>query len=126
MLYKIIAALALSFLLVGCKNIFQPIRQTNDYLNGKVQVEEKKQADRTLAMVKCQKFCQNQLSNDNSDFGRGPCLSNAIIPDWVCDIVHFPRQPIDDDPKNQCSVFIACQGHHFVEVDGNCNLIRAN
>ena len=57
----------------------------------------------------------------------GPCLSNSIpnATDWVCDVAHWPRQSVDDVVKNQCSAFREGKAHHFVEVDTNCNLIRA-
>jgi hypothetical protein len=119
--------LLLLLILTGCQNnITQPIQQTSDYLTGKVQIEQGKQAEKTLAMVKCQEFCQTKISTDGNDFDRGPCLSNAIVPDWVCDIAHSPRLPIDDEANNQCSAYASGRAHHFVEVDGNCNLIRAN
>ncbi len=48
------------------------------------------------------------------------------LPDWVCDIAHSPRQSeIDDLPENQCSAYREGRAKHFVEVDMNCNLIRA-
>jgi len=121
---KIIALTFLGLILTGCQKIIQPLTNAVDYTTGKVQVEQKKQADKTLAQVKCQELCQTRLSTDGQDFETGPCLSNEIIPDWVCDIAHSPRQAIDDDPANQCSAFRAGQAHHFVELDGNCNVIN--
>lgn len=58
------------------------------------------------------------------NFSNGPCLSNNLLPDWVVDIAHDPRQPIDDMPENQCTVFREGRAHHFVEFDTNGNLIR--
>ncbi len=63
--------------------------------------------------------------SQNADFTSGPCLSNALIPDWVLDIAHSPRQPIDDRPANQCSALLEGKAHHFVELDPDGNLIRA-
>lgn len=54
----------------------------------------------------------------------GPCLSNALLPGWVADVVHSPRQPIDDLPENQCSSFISGEANHFVELDLEGNLVR--
>jgi hypothetical protein len=112
------------FILVGCQNATKPIQDAVDYTTGKVQLEQKKQADKTLAQVKCRELCQTTLSNDGQDFDVGPCLSNEIIQDWVCDIVHSPRQEVDDDPANQCPSFRTGQTHHFVELDGNCDVIK--
>lgn len=59
------------------------------------------------------------------DFSKGPCLSNALMPNWVLDIAHSPRQPIDDLPQNQCPAYLEGRAKHFVELDLDGNLIRA-
>ncbi len=59
------------------------------------------------------------------DLQNGPCLSNALMPGWVVDLVHDPRQPIDDRPENQCSAFLEGKAKHFVELDLEGNFIRA-
>lgn len=72
----------------------------------------------------CIKECQSALSTGR-DLSDGPCLSNKIIEDWVCDVAHSPRIPeIDNKPENQCSAW-QVTAHHFVEVDPNCNFIRS-
>jgi hypothetical protein len=77
-----------------------------------------------LAVEKCINECRVQLEK-GADLGAGPCLSNEIAPDWVCDVAHSPREPIDSQPENQCPAFIEQKAHHFVEVDTSCNLIKA-
>ena len=111
------------FILVGCQKAIKPLTDVVDYTTGKVQLEQKKQADKTLATIKCQELCQSILATDGQDFDIGPCLSNEIIPDWVCDIAHSPRQDVDNEPANQCSAFRTGSAHHFIELDGNCNMI---
>ncbi|MEK7616448.1 MAG: hypothetical protein AAB414_00130 [Patescibacteria group bacterium] len=59
------------------------------------------------------------------DFSNGPCLSNALMPDWVLDIVHNPRILTDDLQENQCPAYIEGRARHFVELDTEGNLIRA-
>lgn len=61
------------------------------------------------------------------DLERGPCIADQLpgMPDWVVDVAHDPREPVDDDPANQCARFRAGQAHHFVELDPQGNLIRA-
>lgn len=113
-------------LAVGCQRVSQELTNTADLVSGKVQVEQKKQADKTTATINCQELCQNTLSNDGVDLSVGPCLSEGILPDWVCDIAHAPRQPIDNDPRNQCATYRGGETHHFVELDGNCNVIQVN
>lgn len=62
-------------------------------------------------------------------YANGPCLSDKNsdwnITDWVCDVAHNPRQPVDDEPENQCQDFRNGKAHHFVEVDTSCSFIRA-
>jgi hypothetical protein len=60
------------------------------------------------------------------DMSAGPCLSNEIIPDWVADVAHSPRQAVDNEPANQCSAYREGRAHHFVELDTEGNLIRTN
>jgi hypothetical protein len=43
---------------------------------------------------------------------------------WVADVAHDPRQPVDDDPANQCEEFRAGEAEHFVELDPDGNVIR--
>ncbi|MCD6558247.1 MAG: hypothetical protein J7K31_04455 [Candidatus Aenigmarchaeota archaeon] len=73
-----------------------------------------------LCIAACQSAKESGVSLDN-----GPCLSEEIVEDWVCDIAHNPRQPIDNEPQNQCSSYRTGKTHHFVELDTDCELIRA-
>jgi hypothetical protein len=61
------------------------------------------------------------------NLSKGPCLSNpmpVLGGDWVADIAHDPRRPVDDKPQNQCSAYRSGQAHHFVELDPSGKLIR--
>jgi hypothetical protein len=111
------------FMLTGCGSAIQSLTNVG-VVSGKIQVEQKKQADKTLATIKCQELCQNAIASSDQDLDKGPCLSNEVIADWVCDVAHVPRQPVDDEAANQCSAFRTGQAHHFVEVDGNCNVLK--
>jgi hypothetical protein len=66
-----------------------------------------------------------QKRREGMDFSRGPCLSEEIVPDWCVDVAHSPREPIDNDPSNQCRSYREGRVHHFVELDPNGNVIRA-
>lgn len=68
-------------------------------------------------------FRQKQERGEN--LLNGPCLSNALMPDWVADLVHNPRLSIDDLPENQCPAFHENNTKHIIELDLNGNLIRA-
>ena len=77
----------------------------------------------TQAKQKCANVC-----TVTEDLSSGPCLSDNTewnVPDWVCDVAHSPRTATDDLQENQCQAYINGEAHHFVEVDENCNLIKA-
>jgi hypothetical protein len=75
----------------------------------------------------CINLCNSVKSKQ--DLSNGPCLSdtdiNWNIEDWVCDVAHSPRQDVDNLPENQCLSYREGKTQHFVEVDPDCNLIRA-
>lgn len=58
------------------------------------------------------------------DMSPGPCLTNDLMHGWVVDIVHSPREPIDDLPANQCQAYIEGRASHFIELDTSGNLVR--
>ena len=70
------------------------------------------------------KLLYKHTKEKGQDLSNGPCLSNALMPGWVLDIVHSPRQVIDDLPQNQCAAYIEGSAQHFVELDLDGNLIR--
>ena len=70
------------------------------------------------------KLLYKHTKENGQDLSNGPCLSNALMKDWVLDIVHNPRQVIDDLPQNQCAAYIEGSARHFVELDLDGNLIR--
>lgn len=79
------------------------------------------QTDKDNAISACIDLCKSS----KQDLSNGPCLSNEIISDWVCDVAHSPRQALDNQPENQCVSFREGATKHFVEVDVDCNLITA-
>ncbi len=122
----LIILVVFSTALVGCQKFFQPVTNVRESITQKVEEEQEKQGNKSLAIINCRELCQEIMSSDGQDFEVGPCLSNEIAPDWVCDVAHSPRQAVDNNPANQCLAFREGKASHFVEVDGNCNLIRAN
>lgn len=58
------------------------------------------------------------------DFSTGPCLTNDLAQDWVADLVHNPRESLDDLPENQCPAYIEGRAKHFVELDIEGEVIR--
>ncbi len=77
---------------------------------------------RKIAVDRCVEMCHGALAR-GEDLSRGPCLSNQVVEDWVCDVAHWPRLPVDNLPENQCPAY-GKTAHHFVEVDENCQVIR--
>lgn len=66
-----------------------------------------------------------KAKEEGTDLANGPCLG-TITPDWVLDIAHNPRQAVDDKKENQCPDYLDGKAHHFIEMDANGQLIRAN
>jgi hypothetical protein len=81
------------------------------------------QTEKDRATAACIELCTSSLSN-GQDLTNGPCLSNEIISNWVCDVAHSPRQAVDNLAENQCSAYREGLAKHFVEIDTNCDFIR--
>lgn len=58
------------------------------------------------------------------DLSSGPCLG-VVEDDWVADVAHRPRQPVDDLPRNRCPQY-GTTAHHFVEVDERGRVIAVH
>jgi hypothetical protein len=95
-----------------------------DIVTGAADIKIKEKADKDLAVAKAKELWRIQFQME-ADLSAGPCLSNSVIPDWVADIAHSPRQDVDNLPANQCSAYRDGTAHHFVELDPAGNLIRA-
>jgi len=65
-----------------------------------------------------------QAKQKGTDLSNGPCLG-LVASDWIADITHNPRQPVDDKEENQCSEFRSGQAKHFIELDPDGKLIRS-
>lgn len=110
-------------LLTGCFSK-QQIQNTVDMTTGLGSVEKGQEAIKTLAVTQAQEVYK-QLKSLETDFSSGPCIAERLMDDWVADIAHNPRRAIDNLPANQCQSFIKGETHHFVELDFQGNLIRA-
>ncbi len=82
------------------------------------------QDERDLAIQKAQEIYK-QLKAQGVDFSNGPCIAEELMPGWVADIAHNPRQAVDNLPENQCQNFRNGKAQHFVELDPEGNVIRA-
>lgn len=66
----------------------------------------------------------NQKKALKEDFTNGPCLTNDLMSGWVVDLVHNPRQPIDNNEQYQCQAYREGRATHFVELDLNGEVVR--
>jgi hypothetical protein len=84
------------------------------------------QSDRDRAVDQAQ-AAYRQFIATGAPLESGPCISESLpgLPDWVADIAHDPRQAVDDEPANQCQHYRDGEAHHFVELDQNGMLLRA-
>jgi hypothetical protein len=76
------------------------------------------------AAVAAAKDAYQEAKAEGVDMTNGPCLG-VIMENWVADVAHDPRQDVDDDPANQCEAYRSGEAGHFVELDPDGNLIRA-
>jgi hypothetical protein len=107
-----ILTIMIVFMVSGCLNNSEEIEQTIS----------------TDPQERCVEVCRDQIAA-GVDLNIGPCLSetNGVewnIEDWSCDVVHQPREIIDDTSLHQCQEYRKENTNHFVEVSPNCEFIR--
>jgi hypothetical protein len=125
---RIIAILLIIVLLLTACKTGQVIVEKNQTGDSNVIVENqthpgKLKTVQETAIENCLELCLRQKQK-NISLENGPCLSEEIITDWVCDVAHNPRIDLDNKPENQCSSFRDKKTHHFVEADVNCQFIK--
>ncbi|MBU0648128.1 hypothetical protein KJ855_03020 [Patescibacteria group bacterium] len=54
---------------------------------------------------------------------KGPCLG-WLNDEWVVDISHNPRQPVDDNLANQCDQYYSGEAKHFIELSPDNKIIK--
>ena len=75
------------------------------------------------ATAKARALYKKALSN-GTDLSQGPCLTNDLMPDWVVDVVHSPREDVDDLSHNLCQRYVDGFSKHIVELDPSGNVVR--
>lgn len=122
--------LATALVLTGfsCKNKYAAVN-VNVNATAQAAVNAAKTVNKTVvtkeAAVAAAKALFITQEGKGVDFLNGPCLSNSVLPDWVADVAHNPRKPVDDKAENQCSAYRDGGAHHYVELDPEGQLIRA-
>lgn len=118
-----LAAVSLLLLGISCKNKFVSV---NVNVNASAQgIVNTARAVTEEAAVTEAKALYALKEGQGMDFSSGPCLSDNLLPDWVADIAHNPREEVDDLSENQCPSYRAGTNKHFVELDTAGQLIRA-
>jgi len=68
----------------------------------------------------------NEKKASGTDLSSGPCLGK-ISDDWVADLVHNPRQEVDDLTSNQCTDYLTGSVIHFIELNlDNGEVVKIN
>ncbi len=117
----LVALLSATYLALGHKKVDAPTQS-----QPQTQVSE---ISPTPAFTGADDILKNALNlylekkREGVDMENGPCLGK-IADDWVLDIAHNPRQPIDNKPQNQCQDFTEGKAHNFIELDPEGKLIR--
>lgn len=93
-------------------------------MDGKSKTYKKGVSPETDKAVAQARFIYEQKKKQNLDLSNGPCLSNDLMANWVLDLVHRPRQEVDNKPENQCQAYLEGRAQHFVELDLAGNLVR--
>jgi hypothetical protein len=63
------------------------------------------------------------VKDQGKDLSTGPCLG-MIFQDWVADIVHAPREAIDEKTENQCPDYLQGNATHFIELSLEGGVVR--
>ena len=77
--------------------------------------------DRAIAAAEA---AYEEARAEGVELADGPCLG-VVLENWVADVAHDPRQGVDDRAENQCEAYRSGEAEHFVELDPDGNLIRA-
>lgn len=123
---EIVLLLLASLLFLGCFQTTEFRSISPDETTGlEIASNVSEESAESTAINLCKTECLAAKSN-GTDLSNGPCLSNHIHPDWVCDIAHDPRQAVDNQQENQCPAFREGTANHFVELDENCEIIETH
>lgn len=84
---------------------------------------EPAEARQQLFLLQEARLAFRVVENSGADMSAGPCLG-PIFAGWVADVVHVPRQSIDDDAKNSCPAPADGGEQHTLEVDKHGELVK--
>ncbi|MFZ5392538.1 MAG: hypothetical protein ACOZAR_05140 [Patescibacteria group bacterium] len=61
-------------------------------------------------------FFEKKAAYSAADWVQGPCLGK-MNDEWVVDVVHNPRLPLDNDQANQCPDYYNKIVAHYILID---------
>lgn len=88
-------------------------------------IDERVLDNPSLALRQARIKVIEELSRD-VDISQGPCLAETLIPNWSLDLVHHPREAIDDLEANQCYNYRTGITKRIIEFDISGNFIGIN
>ena len=117
------ALMLLAVFMGGCLQETQQADQSLESLTGSPSFPKLTQ---DTAVLLCRNACQ-EAKGAGEDLSQGPCLLDPIseMPAWVCDVAHSPRADVDNIRANQCDAWHDGTASHFIEVDPDCEFIKA-
>lgn len=108
-------------ILVSSATVFLMGGNPFDFENNKYKPGVSYEMDIAVSQAQSLYYQKNKLG---IDFSEGPCLTNDLLPGWVADMVHVPREKVDNLAENQCQAYLEGRAQHFVELDLNGEVVR--
>ena len=117
------ALLLLAVFMGGC---LQETQQVDQSLESLTESPALTGLSQETAVQLCVNACQ-EAKDAGTNLNDGPCLLDPIteMPAWVCDVAHSPRADVDNIRANQCDAWHDGTASHFIEVDPDCEFIKA-
>ncbi|MBI3260957.1 hypothetical protein HYZ64_01120 [Candidatus Berkelbacteria bacterium] len=116
-----IVGVVLVAVILGAVVLANRSKQRTEASGSQVVAEFKTEKEAAIAAAK---GAYAKAKTEGKDLESGPCLGR-VFPNWAADVVHEPREQIDNLKENQCKDFIEGTVKHFVELDPQGKVIRA-
>jgi hypothetical protein len=126
MVKKKLLLIALTAFCLFSSGCLQETQETDEKLDALIGAPALEELSQETAVDLCVNACL-EAKAQGRNLSPGPCLLDPIdeIPAWVCDVAHSPRTEADDQRENQCDAWHDKSASHFVEVDPECEFIKA-
>ena len=124
---KFLLILLLIALLVGGAYRFDygPTRDILESLASTIVDLDKAVLDnKSVALREARIVVQRAMVNNGGVLETSPCLSDVLVPGWSLDIVHAPREEVDDQFNKQCASFLSGETQYLIEYDTLGNFVQ--